>query len=28
VKLGKDVSDTCVMLSEAYGGEVMKKLCF
>jgi hypothetical protein len=24
VKLGKNASDTCAMLSEAYGGEVMK----
>jgi hypothetical protein len=25
VKLGKNASDTCAMLSEAYGEEVMKK---
>jgi hypothetical protein len=25
VKLGKNASDTCVMLSEAYGGEDVKK---
>jgi hypothetical protein len=25
VKLGKNASDTCAMLSEAYEGEVMKK---
>jgi hypothetical protein len=25
VKLGKNASDTCAMLSEAYGGEAMKK---
>jgi hypothetical protein len=24
VKLGKNASDTCAMLSEAYGGEAMK----
>jgi hypothetical protein len=24
VKLGEDASDTCAMLSEAYGGEAMK----
>jgi fructosamine-3-kinase len=29
VKLGKDASDTCAMLSEAYGGETMKESkCF
>jgi hypothetical protein len=27
VKLGKDASDTCVILSKAYGAETMKK-CF
>jgi hypothetical protein len=26
VKLGKNASDTCAMLSDAYGGEAMKKL--
>jgi hypothetical protein len=25
VKLGKNASDTCVMLSEAYGGDTVKK---
>jgi len=25
VKLGKNASDTCAMLSEAYEGEIMKK---
>jgi hypothetical protein len=25
VKLGKNASDTCAMLSEAYGGETVKK---
>jgi hypothetical protein len=25
VKLGKNASDTCAMLFEAYGGEAMKK---
>jgi hypothetical protein len=25
VKLGNNASDTCEMLSEAYGGEAMKK---
>jgi len=25
MKLGKNASDTCAMLSEAYGGEAMKK---
>jgi hypothetical protein len=25
VKLGKHASETCAMLSEAYGGEAMKK---
>jgi hypothetical protein len=26
VKLGKNASDTCAMLSKSYGGEAMKKL--
>jgi hypothetical protein len=25
VKLGKNANDTCTVLAEAYGGEVMKK---
>jgi len=25
IKLGKNASDTCAMLSEAYGGEALKK---
>jgi hypothetical protein len=25
VKLGKNASDTCAMLSEAYGGEALRK---
>jgi hypothetical protein len=29
VKLGKNASDTCAILSKAYGGEAMKKSkCF
>jgi hypothetical protein len=29
VKWGKNASDTCAMVSEAYGGEAMKKVkCF
>jgi len=26
VKLGRNANDTCAVLSEAYGGEAMKKL--
>jgi len=29
MKLGKNASETCAMLSEAYGGETMKmSMCF
>jgi hypothetical protein len=28
VKLGKNASDTCVVLSEAYGGEAVKSQVF
>jgi len=28
VKLGKNASDTCVVLSEAYGGEALKSQVF
>jgi hypothetical protein len=27
VKLGRNASDTCVVLSETYGGEAMRKSC-